>query len=440
MDIRDYLAAWRSRWVTIVVCVVLAVAVAAGVSALTQPKYAATARLFVSTTGGASVSEAYQGNLFSTGRVTSYASLAAGKQVAQRAIDELGLSLSPEEVMARVTAVAVPDSVLFDVSVTDPNPGLARDLANVVASQTSSLVQELETSARGGTPAAAATIVDLADVPASPSSPSWLRNLVFGLVGGLILGLVAAVVRFKLDGTVRTDDDVAAGSGAPVLGSIPPVDEAAPGSLLCAPAHSASTEAFRDTRTNILAINSESPIRTLVVAAPKADTGATTVAAGLTLALAETNRSVVLIDAGSGGEMIRKTFGIGKGPGLSDFLRGDAEVDNVVAWTQFDGVKVIASGTGAQTSSGLFGSASMGELIKQLRGSFEFIVIDGPAVLEVSDTAVLAGVADGVLLVGRTGMTSTKDLAESAHKLELAKSRIVGSIVNGRRARLLRRK
>ena len=140
MDIREYLAIWRSRWISIVATLVIAVGGAALISAFTTPQYEGSSQLFVTTTGGASVAEAYQGNLFSTERVTSYASLAAGKQVAQRTVDSLEIDMSASELVEKVTATPQPESVLLDISVLDPDPELARDLANTIAAQTSQLV------------------------------------------------------------------------------------------------------------------------------------------------------------------------------------------------------------------------------------------------------------------------------------------------------------
>lgn len=440
MDIRDYLAAWRAQWVIIVACVVLALGVAAGVSALMTPKYVATTRLFTTTTGGASVSEAYQGNLFSTNRVTSYAGLATGKQVAQRAVDELGLRASAEDVMSRVSAEPVPDSVLLDITVTDTNPGLARDLANVVASQTSSLVQELETSARGGVPAASATIVDLADLPTSPSSPSWVRNLGLGLVGGLILGLVAAVIRWKLDRSVRTADDIAAAVGGPVLGSIPPAegtrDET--GSVDAAPTP-VVTEPFREIRTNLLAMDHDGSLRTVVVTGPRVGAGATTVAVGLSVAVAETGRSVVLLDADFGRGSVAAAFGAEAGPGLVDFLRGNEDLDAVVVPTAVDNLSIVGTGAADASSSGLIGGTRMADLIKQLHGDFDIVVVDGPAVSTSSDSAVLAALADGAVLVARRGSTSAPELRGTVSKITLARGRVIGAVAtSARRRRLLR--
>ncbi|MBY6678737.1 polysaccharide biosynthesis tyrosine autokinase [Rhodococcus sp. BP-332] len=437
MDIREYFSAWRRHWVTIVLCTVLAVGAAGAVSALSQPTYVATARLFISTTGAGSISDAYQGSLFSTGRVASYAGLAVGKQVAERAIDELGLNVPPESVMSRVTAAAVTGSVLLDVTASDSDAAAARDLANAVASQTSQLVQELETAQAGQLPAATATVADFADLPVAPSSPRWGRNLVFGLFGGLILGLATAVGRSALDSTVHTDDDIAAGAAGPVLGVVPRQEDANADSLLLGSSFPTAEEAFREIRTAILALRTGTPPRTIVVAAPTVGTGSTTVAAGLAAALADTGRSVALIDADFRGGRLPTLFGIGGVPGLSELLRGKATLDDAVVPTDRDNLSIIGTGVATESSSALFGRVTMNEMVKQLHEYFEFVIIDAPPVLCSADAAVLAGVADGVLLVALLGSTTSADLTHSVGKLGLSGASVLGCVATSHRRRRL---
>ena len=120
----------------------------------TTREYQSTATLFVATQNGTTVTEAYQNNLFSTDRANSYATLATSEQVAARAVDQLKGSITPEELRAKISAVAAPKTVLFNVSVVDADPALAQTYANAVTDQLVGLVSELETSRRGGTPAA----------------------------------------------------------------------------------------------------------------------------------------------------------------------------------------------------------------------------------------------------------------------------------------------
>ncbi len=118
--------------------------------------------------GSASVNEAYQGNLFSQQRVASYTKLATGEDVLQDAIESRGLDLTPSDLGGRVKATAVPDTVLFDISVLDAKPELARDLADAIAAQLVVKIEGLEAPAAGVEPVARATVVEAAKTPRAP--------------------------------------------------------------------------------------------------------------------------------------------------------------------------------------------------------------------------------------------------------------------------------
>ena len=129
MSLQDFLKSLRSRWATVLVTVVIAVLGAVAVTLLTTPLYQASTRLFVSTTAGSSLSDAYQGNRFSQERVVSYVQLLMGKTLAQRTVDKLGLDMSAEDLQDRVKATTKADTVLIDLQVLDPSPVRARDIA-----------------------------------------------------------------------------------------------------------------------------------------------------------------------------------------------------------------------------------------------------------------------------------------------------------------------
>src|SRR5690349_6338791 len=117
VEIQDYLQILRTRWMVIVVTVAVAVLGALAVSLLTTPTYQSSSRVFVSTSGGSTVSETYQGNLFSQQRVASYSELVTGETLAARTIDELGLNMTPAQLASKVTATSTPDTVLLDIVV-----------------------------------------------------------------------------------------------------------------------------------------------------------------------------------------------------------------------------------------------------------------------------------------------------------------------------------
>ena len=429
MDILDYLVIWRRRWKIVVAATLLGVGIAAIVSALTQPEYVASTRLFITTTGGASVVEAYQGNLFGQERVQSYVRLATGKQVAQRTIDQLKINLTPAQLQSMTKAEVVPNSVLMDISVSNPNPTLARDLANAVALQTSQLVEELETSARGGSPAASATLVDDADVPRSPATPTWIPNLLFGLTGGLLVGLAAAIARDKLDRSVRSLDDAAQAAQAAPMGSVPDAPRHQAGAIPFGPAYRESSEAFRSLRTNLLAASDSDATGAVIVAGPRSSSGATTITLGLAAALAEAGLSVIVVEGNLRDKGISGALDLGDRPGLSDVLDRTAALDETILATGSNNLAVLPSGGKTEASSELLAGVRMTEVLKSLCGDYDYVLIDGAPVLPYSDSLTVAEWADGLLLVARAGSTTDRDLADAAEKARMARAHVLGVVI-----------
>ena len=219
MELKDYWHTIRRRWMTVVACLLIAVGAAALITWQTTPQYQSTARIFVSTSEG-DASSAYQGGLFATQRVASYADLVGSRQLAERVADDLGGDLDPATLQDNVTATVVPETVNLQISFTDPDPELARDVAQAYAVGVSELVADLETPPGKNVAPIKASIVDAAQVPSSPVSPQPVRNLGLAAVLGLLLGIGLAVARELLDTSVSSADDVAGVTSAPILGSI----------------------------------------------------------------------------------------------------------------------------------------------------------------------------------------------------------------------------
>lgn len=426
MDLLEYLAIWGRRWKIVIAATLLGVAVAAGVSAVMQPKYIATTQMFVTATGGASVVEAYQGNLFGQERVSSYVQLAQGKQIAQRTIDQLDINLTPEELQSMITAAPIPNSVLMTISVESPNPTLARDLANAVSVQTSQLVEELETSARGGSPAAAATLVDEADLPTSPATPKWIPNLMYGLFGGLLVGLVGAIARDKLDRSVRSDDAAASAAGAPPMGSVPDGSTGAPTGLPFGTHDPATSDSFRSLRTAVAASVDSSSTGAIIIAGPTED--AATVTLGLAAALAEAGRSVIVVESNLHGREISARLDLSDRRGLTDVLSGSTTLDTVITRSGVTGLDVLPAGSPSSSPSQLLAGPGMIEVLKYLCSEYDSVVIGGSPVLKHSDSLGIAEWTDGLLLVARSGSTTEKQLADAADKARLARTRILGVV------------
>lgn len=431
MEVHDYLRILQARWKIVAVTTVVAVLAALGVSLLTTPQYEAKTRLFVSTSSGASVQEIYQGNLFSQQRVTSYTELLEGTTLAQRTLDKLGLGeMSAVDLAGKVTASSTPDTVLIDTAVTDESPERARDLANALSDEFVVMARELETPEDGGPPTARVVVEQYAATPSAPVTPKTTRNVALGLAVGVLLGIALAVLRDRLDNTIKDRNAVEELAGTGVVGVIPleKARQEEP-AIVFADANSGDAEAYREMRTNLQFLEVDNPPRAIVITSSLPGEGKTTTAVNLALVLAEAGHSVVLVEADLRRPRVTKYLGTLGDAGLSNVLAHTASLEDVLQPTRFDGMWVLAAGGLPPNPSELLGSAHAREVIEDLRSRFDYVIIDAPPLLPVTDAAILTNIADGALLIARYGKTTREQFARAVGNLRAVNAPVLGTIL-----------
>lgn len=431
VDIGEYVRVLRTRWLTIVVTTVIVVLGTLAASLLVRPEYQSSARMFVSTSGGTSVGDTYQNNLFSQGRVASYTVLVTDEELAARTVAAMGLDMTAEELAKKVTAVATPETVLLDIRITDTSPTRARDIADAMAAEFIVLVRELETPDNGGAPSAGVKVVQPAKAPTEPVSPRTERNLVIAVIAGLVLGVGLAVLRDRLDNSVKGPRGVAALTTAPLIGSIPhdksrrdrPTVEYQRG-------WSASAEAFRELRTNLQFLNVDQPPRVLVMTSAVPGEGKTTTSINLAVSLAEAGHHVVLLEGDLRRPRLSEYLGLPGGAGLSSVLAGAASISDVLQPTQFENIRVLSSGPVPPNASELLGSDAARQVIEELRARFDYVLVDGPPLLPVTDSAVVSTYCDGAIVVVKNGSTKREELSRALGNLERVGARVLGVVLS----------
>lgn len=395
---------------------VLGAVIGGGLTAFIHGQYEAKTQLFVATTRGESVTEAYQNNLFAQERVRTYAGLANSAQVSQRVADQLRNGLSAAEISAKVSAHPVKDTALLDISVVDGNAEQAYTLAKSVATQLVRLVRELETPAVGGLAAAGATIVDEAQLPQVKSSPSMASNIAAGVAAGLLVGLVVAVARGIADTRIHDGQALALAAGGRFLGAV--TAKGIAGDVLDL------DDEYRQIRTVVKAAHAQ----VLTVVSSDAGEGRTSLAVNLALALAEGGHAVLLIDGDIDAPELAPVLGLAARPDLMTVLQGQSQLEHSTQpWSA--GVSVLVLDPGSQGRRSWMASDSTGELIDSARQSFHYVVIDSPPLLSSVYATVWAGISDGVLFVGRAGRADRRSVAKAAHTLKAAGSEIIGTVL-----------
>jgi len=440
VELRDYVRVLRQHWVLIVALTLLGIAAAAGYSLLQTPKYSSSAKVFVSTSGGASVSELQQGNSFTQQRVKTYADLVTTPIVLLPVINELGLDITGEALAKKVSATAPLDTTLIEITATDTDPALAASIATSVSQSLTQIVSSIEsTNAASGTQGADATpapspvrltLVQHAAVPQTPVSPNVPLNIALGALVGLALGVGVAVLRATLDTRIRNERDVEMVTDTPIIGGIVFDPKAKERPLIVhADPHSPRAESFRTLRTNLQYLEPGRGDRAFVVTSSIESEGKSTTTANLAIALADSGARVLLVDADLRRPKVDQYLGIEGAVGLTDLLIGRADLVDVVQRWGRNELYVLPAGRIPPNPSELLGSAQMVKVLDELKRTFDVVLFDAPPLLPVTDAAVLARNVGGAIVVVAAGRAHRQHLRGAIASLENVDAPISGVVL-----------
>ena len=428
MELQDYLSVVRKRWRVILLVLLLCVGLASAATLASTKIYESRTQFFVTTTGSDDSVALLQGNTFTQQRVKSYAQLLTTPRILAPVAATVGVT---GDIANQVTATTPPDTVLIEVAVRDPSPEQAKAIATSIATEFPEAVGELETPPGTDVSPVKVTVVQPPTTPVSPVSPKPLRNLALGAVLGLLLGLGAALVRETLDKTVKTQDDVKAVTDTPILGAIMRDPDAAKRPLIVeVDPRSPRAEAFRSLRTNLQFIDAANHPRTLVVTSSLAGEGKSTMAANLALTMAQGGSKVCLVEADLRRPKVLDYLGLEGAVGLTDALIGKADVIDVLQPYGGTNLWVLGAGPIPPNPSELLGSSAMRTLLATLSARFDYVVLDSPPTLPVTDAVVLSSLVDGVIVVVGSGVVQRAQLVHALESLESVSGRVLGLVLN----------
>ncbi|GGI46698.1 capsular exopolysaccharide synthesis family protein [Agromyces flavus] len=432
MELRDYLRGLRRHWLAITLMTLLGVGTAYGWSLLQTPVYEATASGVVQAKTEYEIGQLISDDGAARAKVPTLLDMAGWKEVAEEAIDDLGLTASPEAVAARVTVENPENTSIIKFTARANTPEEAAALAQAwidALAVTVTAVDGDDNPTQISIYSAAA-----ATVPSAPVFPDTRTALIVGGVLGLGAGIAFALIRTASDRRIRATDDVEAKLHVPVMGTIPssPV-LAGVSSLLTGTPNERSfpvAEALRTLRTNLRFMDVDNPPRKIVVTSPLPGDGKSTIACNLALTLARSGEPVVLVDGDLRRPMVASNLELPGGAGLSDVLTGRASVADVLQRTPHDAhLLVLAAGTIPPNPSEVLGSARMRQLLEDL-AKHATVIIDAPPLLAVTDGAVLTQQADGALLVVGVGKTNYDFVEKALDAVHKVNGRALGLVLN----------
>lgn len=433
MSLADLLHVLRRRWPSILALTVVGGAVAMAVTFVTVPKYTASTQLFVSvqSTDASSALDIGQGGSAAQQKLKSYSQVATSSEVLDPVVATLHLPSTRQQLASQITVTTPPSSQILVVSVSDIDPARAARIANTVSKSFSDVVvDKLEAPIGGGKALVRIETIQPATTPTSASSPQKVPDLALGLLLGLVAGLGLAVLRDLLDTKVRTEADVREATDLSLVGSVAfdPTASKRPLVVHLDP-RSPRAEAFRSLRTNLQFVDVGRRARRFLLSSAMPSEGKTTTVANLAITIAEGGARVLLIDADLRRPRLAEVMGVEGAVGLTDVLIGRAELEDVVQPWGSAGLEVLPSGTVPPNPSELLGSKAMRALLETADGLYDYVIVDTPPLLPVTDAAVLSTMTDGVLLVAAAGRTRRPQLAGAVTTLAGIESRVLGVIL-----------
>jgi capsular exopolysaccharide synthesis family protein len=431
VDLRSGLRLVRDHWFLIIVATVIAIETAGIVTWNQTPQYSSRVTFFISAWADPEdAASAYQGGLLSEQKVKSYAELLRTRRVMDSVIDDLSLDLSADELSAKVATRVVSDTSLLEATVTDPSPETAQAIARSIGEQFAVIVPTLESSAGAGRATVNVAVVNDAELATVPITPRPVRNLVLAGIIGLLVGIGLAAARRALDTTIKTAPELERRAGVPTLGVVAADRKMRKAPLIVSDPHGLRSEEIRKIRTNLQFVDVDRPHKVILVSGALGGEGKTTTACNLAIAMAESGKRVILIDADLRKPRAATFLGLPIGAGLTDVLVGATSLDAAKQTWGEGFLTVLSSGSTAPNPSELLGSQHMREILDELRGSYDMVVVDGPPLLRVADAAVTAAACDGVLIVVRRGRTRQEQLRESLDSLRNVKAPVLGTVLN----------
>ncbi|MBN2103139.1 polysaccharide biosynthesis tyrosine autokinase [bacterium] len=294
-------------------------------------------------------------------------------------------------------------------------------------------------------------IVDDPIFPQHPVPQNLFRNIIMGLVLGLGLGFGLALIKEYTDNAIYSKSDITQEFDLTVVGEIPAYGGLKPrglplinkarknprdkhlkeGPLITQMAlKSGTAEAFRSLRSNLQFANVDQNIKSIVISSSNAEEGKSLTSANLAIAYALLGEDVMLVDADLRKPRLHKLLQCQKSPGLTECLIEGLPAEKVIQKTGIDHLYVVCSGKTPPNPSEILSSRRMEQFVHEIEGKGRLVIFDSAPLLPVTDTLVLAGRTDGIILIVQHGKTSRFDVEHVLEMLTNAKVHVAGAVLN----------
>lgn len=435
MTLYEYLTALMKRWLTIAVLLIVGAAAAYAYSQYLPKQYRSETTVLVIPTRGENTSELVQGANYVQNLMQSYAVLVVSPTVLGPVVDELELGQDPHTLARRVEVNVPLNTATMEIRVTDTDPDRARRTADAIADELAQAVGEHSPVDSNDQPAVRIDTISPGRTPLAPIAPNTRLNMIIGAAIGAVLGILYALLRHALSNRITNREELAETTSLPILGEVSQLSSPSglASALLSAPTGTAA-EAIRSVSAGLRYVDPGLERRVLMITSATSGEGKTSVSLALALSLAEMGHRVLYCEADLRRPTAALQTGLEGSLGLTTVIIGEATLAEVVQRWGNDKLDVLLSGAQPPNPGQLVSGGSMNAIIDEAREAYDFVIVDTPPMLAVSDAQWLAPLTDGTLLVVRLGSARREDVRRSVAALSTTRGEPLGIILNGSRS------
>jgi polysaccharide biosynthesis transport protein len=273
------------------------------------------------------------------------------------------------------------------------------------------------------------SVFDTASLPTVPIGPRKTLIVLLAAISGLAFAIGAAYLIEFLDDTIKNPDEISRLIDVPAIGYIGEMQGFKPTFVASHP-RSPAADAFRGLRTNLEFMSVDRPMKKLAISSPEASDGKSTIAINLAIVIAQSEKKVILVDADLRSPSIHRYLGISDNPGLSDVFLDRVKVNEaLVEWDGTPKFLIMPAGAIPPNSAELLGSHKMDQILDELAGMADIVILDGPPGFIV-DAIVLSAKVDSVLLVVNIGETRRGSVKAVVEQFKRVDANLVGTVLN----------
>lgn len=437
----ELLLALKEKIVVILISFIVAAVVGWGVSScLITPKYEASVNMIVNVR--IETTENVTNDDISSAQklVNTYAIIIKSNLVLNEVIKNLKLELPYEELYELVSVDSINNTQIMKIAVQNENAALAKQIVEEI----SKIVPDIVAAA---VEVGSCKIVSQVTVGSKPISPDIQKNAIIAGLIGLLMSVCVIILKELMKNYIEDDLDIQKKIGIPVLGMIPDVDgsngcdrkgnktecQCPQKNLFVLDKNSpfAYVEAFKFLRTNMDFISSASGAKCILVTSAVAGESNSTTVINLAVTLADSGKSVIVVECNLRKPMLGRYLDLPpEKKGLSQVLDSNLSLEECIVSVEELRISVILAGMISSNPSELLNQAKMQEVIQSLKQQYDYVILDAPPVMVVTDAAVVGRMTDGAILVVRSRFAPANIVHLAKQRLEAVDIKVLGAVLS----------